>query len=75
MKHNKNQPNVEDILKLSREPMNKSITMQFEDGSTQLVRPTRAFDGNWRALCEHIAHGRAYKVAHNETIKEDKAIK
>jgi hypothetical protein len=49
-------------LKAAKEPSGEAVTILFEDGSRQVVRPTKAFNGDWRGLCEHLAAGRNYKV-------------
>ena len=61
--------NMEDVLKAAREPMDTTVTMEFEDGSRQLIHPSKAFDGNWKALCLTIAEGRPFKVHQNHTGK------
>lgn len=50
-------------LKLCRIPNDETITIQFDNGATQIVRPTAAFRGDRRGLCEHIAKGCPFKIA------------
>lgn len=53
---------LSNTLKRCREPHPQSVTMTFEDGSKQIIRPSLAFNNDWRGLCEHVANGRSYKV-------------
>lgn len=49
-------------LKRCREKHPSSATLFFEDGSTQVVHPSAAFNNDWRGLAEYIAQGRPYKL-------------
>ena len=53
-------------LKMSKQPLGKSMSVIFEDGSMQVVNPTAAFNGDWRGLAEAIAKGRPYKIRRDE---------
>lgn len=48
-------------LALCKEPSGQTITIEFEDNSKQVIRPSKAFANDVRGLCEHIAAGRKYK--------------
>lgn len=50
-------------LKKCREPLEQSVTIKFMDSRAQhVVRPTKAFQGDWRGLAEHLADGHPYTV-------------
>lgn len=60
---------LDKVLKAAKEPLDTTMTMEFEDGSRQLLHPSKAFDGNWKALCLAVAEGRPFKVYENHTKK------
>lgn len=51
-------------LKLARIPGDASVTITYENGTTQVIRPSKAFTGEWKPLCDAVACGAPYKVTH-----------
>lgn len=62
----RNEPILKDemsrTLALCRELSGLTITMQFPDGSRQVIRPTKAFKQDHAGLCQTLAGGREYKL-------------
>lgn len=52
-------------LKLARIPGDASITITFANGAKQVIRPSKAFGGEWKPLCDAVAGGEPYTVSHN----------
>jgi hypothetical protein len=53
---------VDQISRLSKDPLGRSITIEYPNGCRQRITPTKAFDGNWRALCEAVAGMEDYRI-------------
>jgi len=49
-------------LKGAREKSGETITMEYPNGSKHVIRPTKAFKGSVRDLCDHIACGAPYRI-------------
>ena len=49
-------------LKGAREKSGEIITMIYENGSQHVIRPTKAFRGSVRDLCDAVAAGASYKI-------------
>jgi hypothetical protein len=56
------QEEVSASLKGSREKSDAVIVMEFENGAQQVIRPTKAFRGSPKDLCDHIANGASYRI-------------
>lgn len=55
----------ERLLKLSREKLGETLVVRYDNGAVQVVRPTKAFDKNWRALASHLSNGEDHKFTVN----------
>lgn len=49
-------------LKLSREKMGSSLTLVYLNGTRHVIHPTKAFQGDWRALAEAVSQGQPYRI-------------
>lgn len=58
----KDNDDISTTLRLSREKMDKHITLLFADGSRHVIRPTKAFECRWRDLADAVAEGRSYFI-------------
>ena len=49
-------------LRGAREKSGEVIVMIYENGSQHVIRPTKAFRGSVRDLCDAVAAGASYKI-------------
>lgn len=53
-------------LKRCRQPGNKVVTVEYENGCKQVIRPSAAYAGSDYHLAEAVAGNQPFKVLHED---------
>jgi len=53
-------------LKKCRQPGAKTITVEYENGCRQVIRPSLAYDGNDYSVAAGVAGNTAFKLVHED---------